>query len=254
MTLRISASQIEVKRRCQRLFVFQYVDGFQQPETDKQLFGSDGHRCLANYLKDGMPMPDTPYGRTAQQAIDKGLLPPPGGQLLIEQGFDIPVFDDVVLHGFVDCVNPHQQPMIIDHKLTSSTKWIKTPEQLFGDVQALVYAIYALQTFSLSEVSMRWIYYIASNPKNGERMPAGVKAIDITFSVNDQKFLDNVNEIEKDIRWIAEVRRPRKSIFAIEMPASPEACDAYGGCFCQNRCNLTVAEKLECVFAKHAKK
>src|SRR4030065_16524 len=244
--IKISASQINLKRRCERAYIFQYIDGFIPEPTEKQKFGELGHLYLECYLRSNTLIPSDSAGRTAHQAVEKGLLPIGGdNRLLVEHFFTYPFCKDVELTGIIDFIEPFAQ-RINDHKFTSSTRWMLTPDQLRLDSQTIMYALWAMLTFQWSEIHMRWIYYIATNPENGsERQPNGVHPVEIDLSNKDVRFLASIDKLQQDVERIVELKTPGKRIFALDFPPSPGACSAYGGCPHQKRCNLSVLERLE---------
>jgi hypothetical protein len=244
--MKLSASQISKGRRCLRLYAFEYVEGFKPPPSAKQQFGTDVHTHLENWLSKGIVPPDTPEGNVAKQGIQKGWLPVPSDKLLTEEKFDMPWIDDVNMMGYIDCVEP--PGLVIDHKTTSSLNWAKTEEQLALDEQAIIYAIWAAQTFNVSVVNARWIYYAASNPKTGARKPAGSKAIQTSFDFTSrfvQKAVKDLLSFSKQLIWIR-----KNEIKAACVPPNPHACGAFGGCPHKERCGLSEGDRLAAYFDK----
>jgi hypothetical protein len=246
--MKLSASQLNKGRRCLRAYSFEYVEGFKPPPSPKQQFGKDVHSQLENWLSKGKMPDNTPEGNVAKQGIQKNWLPIPSEDLLIEHYFQIPWVDEVPIIGYVDCTDPQEIPIVIDHKTTSSLTWAKTEEQLLLDEQALIYSFWAALQYQAKRVKARWVYYAASNPRSGPRMPAGAKAVQVEFDIQSRWYIDRIKDLlilSKKLIWIR-----RDEIKAMTLPPNPDACSAYGGCPHRERCNLSGQEIMKGYFAK----
>ena len=244
--MRISPTQITKYRRCQRLYAFEYVEGFKPPPSDKQQFGTDVHSELEQWLRDGRVPSNTPEGQTAKQGIKKGWLPTPDKGLFIEQEFAIDWDEDLEMIGFIDCVVPPDLadvPIVIDHKTTSSLNWCKTEEDLAKDEQAIIYSTVVAQQFKAQKVKARWIYYSASNPKSGRRKPNGARPVEVEFDVTSKSFLDLLKALLRDSKRIRRIRK--RGIKGRALVPSPQSCEMFGGCPHKERCNLSGEDRLE---------
>jgi len=242
--MKISATQINKYRRCQRLYAFEYVEGHKPPPSKKQEFGSAVHKQLEEWLRLGRAPDDSPEGRVAKQGIKNGWLPTPRSGLLVEHEFSFSWFPGVEMIGFIDCVEPDdEEPLVIDHKTTSDLRWAMGVDDLRKDPQALLYAVWAAKHYRAPVVRARWLYYAASNPKTGPRKPAGARPVEVKFDCRQKAFIDEVKALNDDIAAIARIRKRKTP--ALDLPASPGACEMYGGCFHRDeRCRLTGPEKL----------
>ena len=173
-TIRISPTAIGMWKLCQRKWAFRYVDKIEQPKTDKMQFGTDVHTQIEGWLKEKKLPDQSPAGMVARQGIKPGFLPTPSPDLQVEGWIETPipeVDERAVLIGYRDVLMPgdlaRPYPTVIDHKTSTSKKWMKTWEQLAADEQALIYAHHAMGEAGTDEAMARWIYYIASNPKTG---------------------------------------------------------------------------------------
>lgn len=138
--------------------------------------------------------------------------------------------------------------MVIDHKTTSDLRWAKTAEQLEDDPQFLIYATFAMITWGVPEVQAKWIYYVASAPRNGPRQPKGVRAVTATAHAADPVFIGHLKILTADMRAIQVIRTTKPA--ANDLPASPGSCAAFGGCPHAERCKLTSADRLEAYMRK----
>lgn len=249
--IKLSPTQIDKWRRCQRGYLFEYVDKIKTPPSPKQQFGTDVHAVLAAYLKHGIPLPNNMYGRVAQQAVKNVFLPEPGEDLIVEEPFVLALSTNIVLGGIPDCIMEGCNPIwLFDHKITSALKYAKTESTLVEDPQAIIYAATIMIQYDVRQVNARWIYYQATSPANGKREPSGCRKIDVSFRADDPLLLTRVDEIEKDIREIVKIRSLTTKINVLDFPSSPEACGMFGGCPHIERCNLSTQDKLEAAFSK----
>jgi hypothetical protein len=244
--MNLSASQISKFRRCQRIIGFDYVEGIKEPSSPKQKFGTAVHAELERWLKDATPPSDTPEGNVAKQGIQKGWLPTPSKKLKTELYIKTKWARNVQMVGFIDCFEPPD--LIIDHKTTSSLNWVKTPEQLAADEQAIIYATWAILTQKIPAVRLRWIYYSASNPETGPRKPNGARPVEVRLDSRDPLFLEHLRGLEKDAREVVRIRR--QGIKGLELPFNPESCSMYNGCFYRNLCNIEPGDFLEALIKK----
>jgi len=241
--LKISPSQISNFRQCQRKYCWEYVHGFRPPSTAKQQFGTDVHAHLENWLNTATMPPETPTGKTAKQGLH--LLPVPDERLVVEEKFQYFWMPGIDVGGLADILVPPDLggPMVIDHKTTSDLRWAKTEAALVEDPQFLIYATYAMLRWGVPDVVARWVYYVASAPRNGARQPKGVRAVTAKASANDSIFLEQIAGLTADMHIIREIRLNKPA--ANDLPASPESCGAYGGCPHAGRCKLTDTDRLE---------
>ena len=242
--MNVSASQVVKVRRCERAYAFEYVEDIKAPSSPKQMFGSQVHSDLEKYLKTGDSLPDTMTGKVAKAGLQ--WLPPPGADLLIEHYFTFPWTGAIDVIGYIDCVSPPgystREPLVIDHKTTSDLRWAKTPEMLEVDAQAILYALWAMLRYDVEKVRARWVYYAATNPKNGNRVPRGTRPVEVIFDALSPIFQARLAELDKAIKKIAVIRTFERG--GLDLPPSPEACSMYEGCFYANICSLSPSERL----------
>ncbi len=241
MSNHVSASQLQKYRRCKRLIGFEYVEKLAPPPSAKQSFGSAVHAQLERWLKDGKEPEETPAGDVAKQGIEKGWLPDPGSGLLVERQIHFEWRNGIEIMGFVDCAVP-DQCLVIDHKTTSNLRFAMTADQLRQDPQALIYAAWAAVEWDVNVVTARWVYYAASNPAKGPRRPKGGRSVEATFDFATEEVRELVRELDRDINNVYNVKA--KSVPGKDLPPSPAACSAYGGCPHRELCDLNGGSLL----------
>ena len=249
--MNISPTQITKWRQCQRLYAYEYVEGQRPPPSARQQFGTDMHKQLERWLRTGTPPDQSPAGRTAAQGIRPEVLPAPSGALLVEHNIVIPgVHGGVDIAGFADLVEPptllRRWPLVVDHKSTSSLQWAKTPADLATDPQALIYALWAMLAFTVPTCEIRWVYYVASNPRSGSRKPAGCRPVGGIFRAADPAYQAQIQELADDCWRMSEVRR--LGVRAAQLPPSPQSCSAFEGCVHTERCALSPHDKITSFF------
>ncbi len=237
--MKLSASQVSKYRRCKRIIGFSYNEKIKEPSSIKQQFGTDVHKEQEGWLSKARMHSDTPAGRVAKQGVR--FLPTPGEHLLVEKYFQIDWQPGVTMIGYIDCVSPSER-LVIDHKTTSNLRWMKTVAQLKGDEQAIIYAIWMMLAYNVSSTRARWVYYSAMNPKRGARKPNGSQFVEIEFRAKDPEFQRHVRQLLADTRDIANIREGGKK--GIDLPASPESCGAFGGCFYKQFCDMEAVDVL----------
>lgn len=251
----VSANQIKKVQSCERLIAWEYNQEIKADETIKQSFGTNVHYHLEKWLRDGVAPNLGEAGLVAAQGIRHGWLPTPNKTLLVEHEFKLPLMSGLEITGRIDCVVPPDltsPPLVIDHKTTSSLQWAMTPDELRADIQSIIYAAWAALEFNRPEIKMRWIYYSASNPKTGKRKPTGAKPVEIIHDVTSDIFLTSWDGICEKIKRIQEIKTNKTQ--ALDLPPTPEACSAYGGCYYQNYCALSGLDKLAAAIQKEENK
>jgi RecB family exonuclease len=242
--MKISPSQVVKFRRCQRAYAFEYVEGITAPSSPKQQFGSSVHKELEAYLRQNTPPAATPEGEIARAGLV--WLPTPGPELLVENKFTFPWGAAIEINGIIDCAAPPgyacEEPLVIDHKTTSDLKWAKTAAMLENDEQAIIYSVWAMLHWNVQRVRARWVYYAATNPKNGPRKPRGCRPIEVLFDSTSPAFAAKLDALARDIGEISIIRTFNKE--GLSLPPSPQSCRMFEGCFYSLDCNLTPEDTL----------
>jgi CRISPR/Cas system-associated exonuclease Cas4 (RecB family) len=228
--IKISPSQIKTYRACPVKYSWEYVEKVKSPSSLSQQFGSKVHKELEDWLITGVMPRDTPSGRVALQGISE--LPTPSPTLLVEQEMNILLSDEVTITGRVDLVDLNGDiPIVVDHKTTTSTRWAMTKEQLAHDEQALLYATWIMLEQKVTQVIVRWIYYVYSKTS---KTPVGTEVVECLFDLADSYFLDKITAIENTIAEMIEIRKEETP--PCELTPNKHSCSGYGGCYHYSKC------------------
>ena len=250
--IRVSPSQIKVKRRCERKWAFKYIDRLPEPTTAKQQFGTDGHTHMENWIKEGRVPPNNETGNVAKQLIRGDFLPQPSPHLKewVEKFVSIPmthIHEKAKIIGYSDLIVPPDLadpvPIVIDYKFTSSLRWAMTKNDAKEDPQSLIYAKYGMLTFKTDRARARFLYGVATNPRTGDRRPGGSKKVEVEFDSNTDEFKEAWARIEGDVAWVVHAKHNFKSAVEDAEP-NPEACDDFGGCPFAKQCNLRKGQRM----------
>jgi len=223
----VSASQIKnafgKDAPCARRWGFGYIDGKKQPTSPQMQFGTDGHTHGENWLRHGKKPDDSAPGKAFAQGIKH--LPAPGPHLLIEKKFEYKLTDEAWVIGYIDCVDPSGDlPLVLDHKFTSDMRYAMSEADLLEDPQAQIYADWARREYSVDEVNLRWVYYIASGKDMATRKPKGSKAVEGTI-VKSDRWNMILGQADQLVDWRRNVDKGE------DLAANLNSCDAFGGCY-----------------------
>jgi RecB family exonuclease len=212
----LSASQIGTWNQCQRKWGFSYLDRIKTPSHPSAELGQRVHAVLEAWLKDGVPFDlSTEEGQIASSGLQYLPLP---GSAEVEAGFVVQT-ETAKYRGFIDARFQETLPVILDHKTTSDLRWAKTEETLRKDVQATLYAAEAMLRTGSEAVELRWIYYTTRKPYKSRK---------VSLVVVKDEIEKNFDEIDAVAAQMLAAYRNHKS--GAELPPSPMACGAYGGC------------------------
>lgn len=241
----LSVSQLNEFLLCPRRWGFSYLDGLKGEMTHSLLIGLRLHSIQENWLKYGK-MPDAhevmefnlPTGilraLVGQLAVLAHHLLPMPGQCFVEGQYYLET-PNTVWRGFKDIVDLTTDPICLsDHKCTGNFKWQKTPDDLLTDPQAVIYSADCMSRYNVDRVKLRWIYYrYTGRPE--------VRHTDVVLT--KEQIAPIVSLLDLRAREVNEMRRKYRS--ALELPVNPDACDRFGGCPYQQRCNLPLIYQLE---------
>ncbi len=128
---------------------------------------------------------------------------------------------------------PFEVVRVYDHKTTRALQWVKTPADLLTDYQSVLYAYAKMREYGVGAVEAQWTYILTE----GRPRTAVSKATHTLTSVTP--IIRALDELaEKMDRAHATVTNP------LDLPPTPSACSAYGGCPHVARCGLTTADFL----------
>jgi len=225
----VSASQVDLFRRCPRLWFYERVLDKRRPASPAMLGGKEIHTKIETWVQTGeLPAADDPHFGLVVGASQIIVRHP---RLRVELEFKIETYKggpDWV--GFIDLFDPDAVPVkITDHKTISDLRYIKTPEEIRTNVQMISYAKWAIDEFKQDSAAVGHLYY---------RTRGKAKVIEGPIEVVDRQhveeqwgdFLGTVREMVAVSE--ADNRDP------MEVPPNTESCGMYGGCYFRQDCGL----------------
>jgi len=200
---------------------------------------------LQPYLRDGRPFDFTresgyiaasgiewlPQPRIPGLEVQKHFVmpsPASGGRFQYQGYMDLWLPDSGAMPGLAGGV-----PFVGDFKTTSNLKWAKSEAVLKTDVQAMLYATYALYATRAREIDLTWIYFQTKGPRRSTRTH---------LRVHTDHVVEQFRGIENTALEMQAIREADAA--PLELPPSPSQCEAYGGCPYRSRCNLSPAEHI----------
>lgn len=270
---RLSATQLDTAILCERKWAYLKLAGLKPPANKYASRGVEVHEALEAWQQSGKPLDlSTDSGKIASAGLK--LLPAPGTHRT-EHEFN---FDSgtAVYHGYMDLRGPATFGIqtVWDHKTTTNFKWMKTPEVLRHDPQAVLYAQAALHEaakhgVALNENHMRgrvelnWVYYLADPTKPRSRkvqlhiIHDNASAPLCPDNVDPKHFgIMRASELQERFGELEQVAQRLLTLYRDrpapeELPPTPSACSAYGGCpFKDNPCSLSISEKVRIMEAQ----
>lgn len=151
-------------------------------------------------------------------------LPTPRPDLWVEKNWSKTLGAHKVT-GTFDLVDPGIR--LYDHKTTGDYKWAHTPETLAENTQAVLYT-WAL---GVDRISAQWTYFMRSKPYSS-------RPVSTIVHVRDER----LRRFERtlDAMQAAEGCDPIR-----DLPPTPSACTAFGGCPYQSRCvDVTFGQRV----------
>ena len=245
----VSASQISLFRECNRKWGFRYLSGQKTPQHPSAALGTEvDDTQLQPYLREGRPLDFT---RTSGYIAAPGLvlLPDPKTHgLEVQKHFILPSpsTTDFAYQGYIDLWLPRgglpdleTLPTVVDFKTTGNWKYAKTKTQLANDVQAQLYAAWAMHETGSDSVDLAWIYFATKGKYQAKRVHLRV----VKSHVDAQ--LASINETAVDMFLVRKARPD-----PLELTPNPEMCGAYGGCPYTAQCNLSPTENVDAMAAQ----
>jgi len=230
--LRLSASQVQTFRDCQRKWAWKYIAGIEEAPGPGAVLGRSVHEVLEKYLLSGEIDFTTEVGYIAASGIEH--LPKPGTPgMRVEEEFH---FVGPSGHSYLGYKDVELAGVVIDHKTTSDFRWQKTEQDLRSDVQATLYAVdYFKNHPDEDEVELRWVYYLTRNTR---------KSAVTRLRMSQEQAWNNFLGIEETARTMADAAAVASTKSPLELPPNVDHCSAFGGCPHQGRCNLSPFDKL----------
>ncbi len=229
---RVSATQVDAWKRCNRFWYHRYVLKLPEPKTAAQVRGSNTHKVVEHFLLDGVIEGDyecTQIANAGLGALQRLKVRRPGQ---VEHGFSLLTYPyGPKWVGFVDYHDELARPfLVVDHKTTSDFRYCKTPEELRHNTQMVSYARWAIEEYKVNEVEVRHLYLRTKKPYKSHEVPAIVDASHVA-----DLWHGYFDDIRRMARWEAE--RPET---AEPLEPTTTACSMYGGCAYRSQCGLSV--------------
>lgn len=234
--MKLSASQIQIYTDCKRKWAWRYLEKLRPPPHPTAALGSRVHEILELWGREGTA-PDlaevfvTLDGRKHRPgriaACGLGEIPRPE-----ENETEKKIEIDFGWATFVGYIDSYAPGVVYDYKTTSDFRWAKTEQDLKNDIQAAIYAAYALNDREF--VQLHWVYFRTRGaPKT--------KTVSVSYTKKDlKKNLERIKPIALEI-----LERYKENPSAISLEPNTDQCDAYGGCPYRNNCGLTPTERLK---------
>lgn len=235
----ISASQVSTFLDCRRKWAWGKIENIYPPPHRSAEVGTRVHtilegwleRAIAPDLDETLTIDGHTYltGRIAIEGIP--LLPPPGPHLTIEKSFKYGHWNGRI---DVEYRAENGNPVIMDHKTTSSWDYAKKPEDLETDVQALTYAQQAFAAYPhATHADLIWTYMKTSKPYKAKRVHLQVSR-EYTHAA-----MRHYDELALEM-----IALRSSGLRALQIEPNPSACNKYGGCPHISRCNLSSQELM----------
>lgn len=238
---RSSASQVSTFEDCARKWAFLKIEKIETPPNRFAAFGLKSHGYLEEWFTRATLPPAGKPGACAR-AILVHLPPPQTPGIDVEHEISIEI-GGVPFKGFIDVrmLKRDPRPLVSDHKTTGNLKWALRPEDLPNDVQATIYALDTMDEAGVDAVDLQWTYATRDR----------ARALPVLRTVTR-------DEIAPRIEKTAESVQAMKTLFenqtpALDIPPNIGACEKYGGCPFQDRCNLTPREKMRSIMEQEEK-
>lgn len=259
---------------CQRKWGWAYIAGIKEPTGPAAALGTEcDDTQLQPYLRDGRAI-DFTRQSSSGYIVAPGLsyLPKPKAPgIMVQRHFVIPSPTWVDgkhagfgYQGYLDLwdlsgrhmpdlafdpkqfgsgtralVNGSFPPVVADFKTTGNWKYAKDQDALSRDVQAMLYATWAMYFTGARTVDLVWIYFATKGKRQSKRTHLRVHADHVAEQFS------RINDTAVQMHGI------RKSgIHPLDLPFNSDMCERMGGCPYRHKCNLSPGDIVDAKAAR----
>lgn len=232
---------------CQRKWAWRKIAKIEAAPGAGADLGGRAHRVWERYLGTGERpdfVADTEAAAVASLTLH--LLPQPKTEgMTLERHFRFKsAITGHVYHGFKDFELPPgipqpqleldgSAPVVGDHKTTKSIDdYAKSEDDLQDDAQSVLYGLDAMARFETPFADLAWIY---AQTKGAKRSKPVVTRL---HQAQALKVFRVIEEVAAEASAVLD-----KGLQPLDLPPTPEACRAFGGCPYQHLCNLSPSQK-----------
>lgn len=264
-----SASQIslfdEEREGCERKWGWKYLAKLPDPPGPGALLGTEvDDKQLQPYLGAGRPLDFTRHSgyvaATGLAFLPKPMTPGMGLQThcVLPSPSPLPDGGELRFQGYLDIWTPDGSvwpeasfdpkegsrdsriPVVGDSKTTGNWKYQKHAADLKTDVQAMLYATWAMRVTGSRVVDLIWVYFGTKGALKARRSHARIYADDVA------------EQFERINRTALRIYDARKNVTdPLQLKPNPKTCGAFGGCPYQAKCNLAPSELIDATAAQH---
>lgn len=240
----VSASQVSKFLRCNRLWSWEYIQGFRGPATPNMRRGTAIHHAMETYVNTGDILEEVfmnvDTGRPAKHGekwltgrFVRAAIPhiPDRATLTTEQRIVL-----TTLSGegpsWVGYIDAHDGVSVYDYKTSSNIKaYAKTTDDLKTDPQAVSYAwAVFLADDEIETVTAHWVYLETRN-----KVKVNTKKVSVTFTR-----AECAKEWDKLMSAVGDMVESAAETDTLSLTPNTEACNDFGGCPHQHRCGTNL--------------
>lgn len=224
--MRTSYSQVRNADECIRLWAFSSYGGRFEERGQEQDDGDDLHSHIEGNVKFGLAFDLTkPMARLAALAID--YFPAIVDEPCTEN-------DDVLSYGgheyVVKCdlmwLAP-RGPIVMDHKTVKHFRFALTGSKLRMNLQACIYALYAMKKYGYESCTVIWIYYRRPDPEKPDEVLAPETHLQVAEAeITRDDAMKVLRAQQKLVDYMAHLKQDK--VPPLQLKANRARCRKYG--------------------------